>query len=317
MEQNVPKAQDRLDVLERQQQYELEGKFDQDVEIDPPKTRVLKKGEVDFERKKIFNKIKARWAFRLGQRFINKMKKAGLLQVEKINGAENIRNLSSGAVLTCNHFNVFDSFAMQIAYQESKPKGRKFFRIIKEANYTDFPGIFGFFMRNCNTLPLSENRGAMNECMSATDSLLKEGHLVLIYPEQAMWWNYRKPRPLKSGAFKIAAKAGVPVVPIFITMKDSETIGPDGFPIQKYIVNVEKPIYPDKDKSYRENAEIMMQENASVWKNIYEKTYNMPLSFTTITNEEKNNVESKNIINEEQINNCQKKIEEIKELTNE
>ena len=281
MEQNVPKAQDRLDVLERQQQYELEGKFDQDVEIDPPKTRVLKKGEVDFERKKIFNKIKARWAFRLGQRFINKMKKAGLLQVEKINGAENIRNLSSGAVLTCNHFNVFDSFAMQIAYQESKPKGRKFFRIIKEANYTDFPGFFGFLMRNCNTLPLSDDVSVTADCLKSAENLLHKGHLVLIYPEQAMWWNYRKPRPLKTGAFKIASKASVPVVPIFITMQDSDVIGPDGFPIQKYVINIEKPIYPDKNKSYKENAEYMMQENATVWKNIYEKTYKIPLSYNT------------------------------------
>ena len=30
------------------------------------------------------------------------------------------------------------------------------------------------------------------------------GEKVLVYPEQSMWWNYRKPRPLKSGAFKFA-----------------------------------------------------------------------------------------------------------------
>ena len=28
--------------------------------------------------------------------------------------------LTSGAVITCNHFNAFDSFAMQIAYEKSK-----------------------------------------------------------------------------------------------------------------------------------------------------------------------------------------------------
>ena len=281
MEQNTQKAQDRLDVLERQKQFELDGKFDQDVEIDPPRTRTLKRGEVDFKRKKLLNKLKAKWAFSLGQRFINKMKKANMLQVQKIIGVENIRNLTSGAVLTCNHFNPLDSFVMQIVYQESKPKGRKFFRIIKEANYTDFPGFFGFLMRNCNTLPLSENMSVTADCLKATEELLNEGHLVLIYPEQAMWWNYRKPRPLKIGAFKIASKSGVPVVPIFITMEDSETMGPDGFPIQRYTVHIEKPIYPDENKSIKENADMMLKENARIWKEIYEETYSQPLTHDT------------------------------------
>ncbi len=31
-----------------------------------------------------------------------------------------------------------------------------------------------------------------------------------------MWWNYRKPKkPLKPGAFKIASRNNVPVIPIF------------------------------------------------------------------------------------------------------
>lgn len=29
------------------------------------------------------------------------------------------------------------------------------------------------------------------------DKVLKDGHFMLIYPEQSMWWNYRKPKPLK------------------------------------------------------------------------------------------------------------------------
>ena len=60
--------------------------------------------------------------------------------------------------------------------------------------------------------------------------LLERGEKVLVYAEQGMWWNYRKPRPLTAGAFKFAAESKVPVLPIFITMSDSDKIGGDGFP---------------------------------------------------------------------------------------
>ena len=70
-------------------------------------------------------------------------------------------------------------------------------------------------------------------------------------------------------------------MPIFITMEDSETIGPDGFPIQRYTVHIEKPIYPDKNKSVKENADMMKEENARIWKEIYEETYSQPLTYDT------------------------------------
>ena len=56
---------------------------------------------------------------------------------------------------------------------------------------------------------------------------------MLVYPEQSMWWNYRKPKPLKKGAYTFAAKNHVPVLPCFITMEDSDILGDDGFYVQR------------------------------------------------------------------------------------
>ena len=75
-----------------------------------------------------------------------------------------------------------------------------------------------------------------------------------------MWWNYRKPKPLKPGAFKMAARNNVPIIPIFITMQDSENLDDEGFPIQEYIVNIEEPIYPDMNLSQKENTEILLNK---------------------------------------------------------
>ena len=96
-----------------------------------------------------------------------------------------------------------------------------------------------------------------------------------------MWWNYRKPKPLKHGAFKLAARSKVPVIPIFITMQDSNMIGEDGFPIQEYIVNIEKPIYPDENATERENTDNMLLKNYEIWKKVYEDFYKIPLEYKT------------------------------------
>ena len=92
---------------------------------------------------------------------------------------------------------------------------------------------------------------------------------------------YKKPKPLKSGAFRFASKNNVPVVPIFITMKNSDKIGDDGFPILEYYINIDKPIYPDESLSVKENTENMKAKNFEVWRNIYENFYNIPLEYTT------------------------------------
>lgn len=202
--------------------------------------------------------------------------------VKDIIGKENLANLTTGAVMTCNHFNAFDSFAIQMAYEAgADTKKRKFFRVIREGNYTSFPGFFGFLMRNCYTLPLSSNAKALQQFMRATNQLLQDGHLVLVYPEQSMWWNYRKPKPLKKGAYQFAVKSNVPVVPCFITMEDSDLIDEDGFYVQEYTIHISKPIYPDPNKSNSENLKYLMDENYRVWKEIYEKTYKVPLEYTT------------------------------------
>lgn len=203
--------------------------------------------------------------------------------VKDIIGTENLSGLKTGAIMTCNHFNAYDSFAIQMAYEASISnwKKKRFYRVIKEANYTSFPGFYGFLMRHCYTLPLSSSPKAMGEMMKSVDTLLKGGHLVLVYPEQSMWWNYRKPKPLKKGAYRFAVKSNVPIVPCFITMQDSNIVDDDGFKVQEYTIHIEKPIYPKEGVSQGDNMDYLLEENYRIWKNIYEATYQTKLEYTT------------------------------------
>ncbi len=273
-------APDRLQVLKKIELYEREGRFDEDVEDDPP-APVLTPDKIEYIKKDPVSKIKTVVAYAVAHMFVNKQIKAKNLIIKEIKGLENINALQSGAIITCNHFNAFDSFAMQLTYEASSQKKRKFYRIIREGNYTGFPGFYGFLMRNCDTLPLSSNSRTMRKFVRATDTILQNGDFILVYPEQSMWWNYRKPKPLKEGSFSMAVKNKVPVLPCFITMNDSKIMGGDGFFVQEYTVHISPAIYPDPSKTYRENAQYVMEENYRVWKEIYEKEYGIPLTYTT------------------------------------
>ena len=281
------RASDRVKIVEKIAQFEREGRFDEDVEDDPP-GREIQPGEVDYLGKKLRSKIQSKFAYSMARRYLNSIIEEKKLIIKDIIGIENFANLSSGAIITCNHFNAFDSFAIQVAYESSGHKKRKFYRIIREGNYTSFPGFFGYLMRHCNTLPLSSNPSAMKEFTRATDTLLKQGHFVLVYPEQSMWWNYRKPKPVKPGGFYLAAKNKLPVLPCFITMKDTKLIGEDGFPIQEYTIHVSEPIYPKEGVRTGVNAEMMANENSRVWKEIYEREYGIPLRYDESEIEENN-----------------------------
>ena len=272
---------DRIAILQKIKEYERAGRFDEDVENDPP-APVLMPDDINYLNRGIREKAKTKVAFRLAHRLVDGLIKDRKLIIKEIRGIENFRNLNSGALITCNHFNAFDSFAIQLAYEAADQPKRTFYRVIREGNYTNFPGFYGFLMRHCNTLPLSSNLETMKKFFDATITLLKKGNFVLVYPEQSMWWNYRKPKPLKRGAFVFACKADVPVLPCFITMKDSEQLDDTGFPIQEYTIHIPEPIYPDHSLSYRDRIEDLMQRNSDIWREIYEREYQTKLQYLNI-----------------------------------
>lgn len=281
----IEKSKDRLEILEEIERLEREGRFDVDPEKDPP-TIVLLPENVDYLNTKSSSRVKTRVANRIGEHFLDELLRKNKLIIKEVRGLENLNQVKGGAIITSNHFNPFDAFTIEKVFRMSDHvKTKTLYKVIREGNYTNFPGLYGFFFRNCDTLPLSSNRKTMAEFMKAVNTILQEGDLILIYPEQSLWWNYKKPKPLKNGAFKFAVKNKVPVVPVFITMEDSDLTGPDGFKIQEYTVHIGAAIYPDEDKNDKENAEIMKEKNFNLWKQIYEDFYQIPLEYTTITEE--------------------------------
>lgn len=266
---------DRIKVLERISEYEKKGGdyFFENVEDDPP-SRTLKPEDVDYLHESFKYKINGflcRTVERLGKPFVKRKYDISVY------GSENLKGIEGGAVFTSNHFAMLENVAVNIAASKANGKHR-FYKIVREGNYF-MPGVIGWLLKYCDTMPLSSSLDTMKLLDKAIAKILSNGDFILIYPEKAMWWNYQKPRPYKLGAFRYAAKNNVPVVPCFITLhrKDkSREMLPDNV---KYKVHIMPPIYPDENLNVKANAVAMLEKNASLTKELYEQVYNKKLEY--------------------------------------
>ena len=191
-------------------------------------------------------------------------------------GIENALAINGGAIITQNHFNIMDNtIARLIAFECEK---RKDFNIVVQETNVFMKGYFGFLMRNCNTLPVSRSASYMAKNLKpAIQRLLSREKFILIYPEQEMWFNYKKPRDLREGAYHFAAEARVPIIPTFVTMENLNEVEENGFYRQKHTLHIMPPIYPDPELSVRENREIMRAKDAELKIACYESVYGIEL----------------------------------------
>ena len=264
--------EEKLQVIENIRKAVEEGDTFRKVELHDPviTDEDVKRVILPFEnvRRKPLSRFKA-W---IARRMAEKMTKQFNGNTEIV-GLENALSVKGGAIMTANHYNPTDSTPPRlVAYAMGK---RKRFHIVVQQTNIFMEGLFGFLMKNCNTMPVSPSPEYMAKNLTpAIKRVLKRGDLVLIYPEQEMWFNYKKPRPYRDGAFHFAASAGVPIIPTFTEMinLEGERDG-DGFLPVKHISHVLPPIYPDESLSVRENRINMERAERESRFKLYEELY--------------------------------------------
>lgn len=266
---------DRLEVLEKIKEYEQAGgeAFFNDVESDPP-TRPLLPQDVDY----LHRTRRFRWNgwVTRGIEWLCKHVCKRLFAI-RVCGAEHLQGITGGAILTSNHFAVTENLAVKLAADRAKPK-RRLYKLVREGNYF-MPGVIGYLLKYCDTLPLSSNIQTMILLDKAIGQILADGNFILMYPEQAMWWNYTKPRPYRMGAFHYAAKNRVPVVPCFVTLRRKNPNRPDSPSNIGYTIHVMEPICPDPTRTAKENAREMRDKNFACCRRKYEEIYQKPLQY--------------------------------------
>ena len=266
----------RDEVIENIKECAQWGKLNDKVEVDDPVLSEEEKKELvlnwnrnrktaDYRKKNQF----AKGLLNLVAYFVNLS--------TRFKGLDNIREVSGGAIITSNHFNPLDNTAILRMAQKAGKK--RLFIVSEETNFA-MKGIIGFFMKYTNTIPITTDREYMEkDFYPYMQEQLQKGEYVLLYPEQEMWFNYRKPRPPKRGAYYFAAKMQVPIISCFVEIRDMPPKEAPKFHWVRYVVHVLKPIYPDPKKSIRENSVAMMNRDYEQKKDAYERAYHKPLVY--------------------------------------
>ncbi len=195
----------------------------------------------------------------------------------RIDGIENLSGVQGGAVITSNHFSPFDNTVVR------KGINRAFHQrlyIVSQDTNLAMTGFVGFLMNYADIIPISGSIRYMSDHFGpAIKDMLERGNKILIYPEQEMWLNYRKPRPPKRGAYYYAAVNSVPVISFFVEIKTMPKLDTEDFYKLRYVLHILPTIYPDPDKSVQENSRQMMDIDYKQKKEAYEKAYGRPLTY--------------------------------------
>lgn len=153
------------------------------------------------------NKYSLEDKYKVVQAYVNKSLRLAKIKVN-VSGYE---NLPEGNVLfVSNHSNWGDAFILMSVVD--RPCGMV---VAKEANWDKVPLISGWLdMINCLHLDRSNNRNAL-KTMQEGENILKEKCSLGIFPEGFVTKSDTL-APFKDGAFRMALKAQVPIVPIYI-----------------------------------------------------------------------------------------------------
>ena len=192
----------------------------------------------------------------------------------KIVGKKNLKGIKSG-IVTSNHINNIDCVLIK------KAVGRRKMRIAS-AGFNNYKTLLGYCMRGAGVMPMSENVSTLKRFSEAISNYLKQNNLILFYPEGSLWWCYEKPRPLINGAYYYATKNNVPIIPMFFTFKNIRK-RKDGTYRKQYILHIEKPIYPNKFMSLKQNIEYMKNLNFETNKQVYENFYGKKFEYLSKT----------------------------------
>lgn len=266
----------REEVIRNIWQAAENGSFHCKVEVDDP---VLTPEQKQLLRERHLKK-RTTWGFQVNTRIARCVANTASKRINaetEITGLENVREISGGAILTSNHFNPVDNTVLRML---ALKMGRKKLCVVSHENNFAMSGWIGYLMNYADTFPVSESKSYMVEHFEPLlMSFLERKNLVLIYPEQEMWFNYRKPRPLKRGAYYYAAKFGVPIISCFIEIHDRKELDTPGFHRVRYILRILPTIFPDPGKTTRENSLAMCEQDYRQKMAAYEAAYQKPLDY--------------------------------------
>lgn len=268
---------DRKTVIENIKKCAESGLFHNKVETNDPVLTSKENKEITDtyleNRNHLSYKIKTAmgvFAAKTATRIINKE--------TSIVGLEKIPEDLGGVIVTSNHFGPLENTVIRHLMNKL---GRKKLGIVSQTSNFAMSGAIGFLMNYADTIPISTDpRYLARDFLSVLkEKLVEKNQAILLYPEQEMWFNYRKPRPPKNGAYFFGSKLNIPILSCFVEIRDmDEDDGPD-FKKVKYILHILGVLYPDKSKNVKDNIEELSAKDYNLKKECYESVYQKKLTY--------------------------------------
>lgn len=196
----------------------------------------------------------------------------------RIDGLENIPEDLGGVIITSNHFSPLENTVIRHLVTTL---GRRDLGIISQTSNFAMSGPIGVLMNYGDTIPISTNpRYLAKDFLSILkERLVEKQQAILLYPEQEMWFHYRKPRPPKNGAYFYAAKLNVPILSCFVEILDREEDDTPEFRKVSFVLHVLGVLTPDPEKSVRENTEELASRDYALKCRCYEQCYGKKLCY--------------------------------------
>ena len=173
----------------------------------------------------------------------------------KIEGKENIENLEDGAISVSNHVLFLDCAMIGLAF-----KDKKIYYTTQEESFK-IPFVRKL-IKLLRAIPIPKSIENRKYFLEAISNLLKEKNIVHVYPEASLWPYCQKIRNFKNGAFDMAVRNQVPVVPCVFTFREPTGIRKIFKRKKDVTLKILKPIYSNGDKYIRQQIEELKEKVA-------------------------------------------------------
>lgn len=180
----------------------------------------------------------------------------------RFKGRDNLRKyskqLKGGYISIANHMHPHDAECVLLAIRSKHTTRIPMFQKNFETKDKFFLEVVG----GVPIPPAEEGLSAMKKFNEAFDEFHRRGYCLHIFPEMSKWPWYAALRPFQKGAFTMAYKYEMPVLPCTITYRERTGIYKLFGPKEQPLVTVEigTPVMPDKAQPRKLDVDRMTRE---------------------------------------------------------
>lgn len=176
----------------------------------------------------------------------------------KIEGRENLKKnkklFANGALTVCNHVYRWDFLACLQAV--------RWRRMWFPARPDNLESSDAGLIRGAGGIPIPTGFAASRKFNEAFDQLHAKKKWIHVFPESCRWDYYQPIRPFKKGAFAMAVRYQIPVIPLVITFREATGIRKLlGTKHPLITIHIGTPLVPDANLS-RKDAICWLRDEA-------------------------------------------------------